>query len=148
MASLAVTSAGTRLYVSASLPATYNSAGFGALSWTEVGEITDFGEWGKEYSVVNHNPVGTRQTIKRKGSYNNGALTLSMARATTDAGQTILIAASDSDNSYSFKVAFQGGATGQFFTGVVPKYTTNVGSVDSIFSASVSVEIDNDIISY
>ena len=61
MASLAVTSAGTKLYVSASLPATYNSAGFGALTWTEVGEITDFGEWGKEYTVVNHNPVGTRQ---------------------------------------------------------------------------------------
>lgn len=147
MASLARTSAGTKLYVSASAPATYNSAGFGALSWTEVGEITDFGEWGKEYTVVNHNPVGNRQTVKRKGSYNNGAATLSMARVPSDAGQAILIAASDSDNSYSFKVVFQD-LTGQYFSAQVPKYTTNVGSVDSIFSASVSLEIDNDLIAF
>lgn len=147
MASLARTSAGTKLYVSASAPATYNSAGFGALSWTEVGEITDFGEWGKEYNLVTHNPVGSRQTIKRKGSYNNGAATLSMARVPSDAGQTLLIAASDSDSSYSFKVVFQDN-TGQYFSAQTLKYTTNVGSVDNIFSASVSLEIDNDLVAF
>ena len=147
MASLARTSAGTKLYVSASTPATYNSAGFGALSWTEVGEITDFGEWGKEYNLVTHNPVGSRQTVKRKGSYNNGAATLSMARVPSDAGQTLLIAASDSDSSYSFKVVFQDN-TGQYFSAQTLKYTTNVGSVDNIFSASVSLEIDNDLVAF
>ncbi len=147
MASLARTSAGTKLYVSAAAPATYNSAGFGALSWTEVGEITDFGEWGKEYNLVTHNPVGSRQTVKRKGSFNNGALTLSMARVPSDAGQTLLIAASESDNSYSYKVVFQD-LTGQYFSGQVMKYSTNVGSVDQIFAAAVSVEIDNELVPF
>jgi len=147
MASLARTSAGTKLYVSASAPATYNTAGFGALSWTEVGEITDFGEWGKEYNLVTHNPVGSRQTVKRRGSYNNGAATLSMARVPSDAGQTLLIAAADSDTSYSFKVVFQD-LTGQYFSAQTMKYTTNVGSVDQIFAASVSLEIDNDLVAF
>lgn len=148
MASLAVTSAGTKLYVSASAPATYNSAGFGALSWTEVGEITDFGEWGKESNLVTHNPVGSRQTVKRKGSYNNGAATLAMARVISDAGQVLIAAAADSDSSYSFKVLFQGGVNGQYFSAQTMKYTTNVGSVDNIFSAAVTLEIDNEIVAF
>lgn len=145
MASLARTSAGTKLYVSASAPATYNSAGFAALSWTEVTEVTDLGEFGKEYNLVTHNPLGSRQTIKRKGSYNNGNLTLAMARVPTDAGQALLIAGRDSDNSYSFKVLNQD-LTIAYFSGQIMKYTANVGSVDQIFGASVTVELDNDVI--
>jgi len=144
-ASKAFTSAGTKLYMSASLPATYNQAGFAALSFTEVGEISDLGEFGRQYNLVTFNPLGDRRTVKRKGSYNDGTIAAQMARVPTDAGQIIVTAAVNSDLSRSIKIVLQNGTI--FYTTVqVMSYTTNVGSVDQITSATVNMEIDNDII--
>ena len=139
------TSAGTTLGISAVLPATYNAAGFALLSFTDIGEITDMGEFGREYALVTHNPLGDRRTVKRKGSYNDGALTMSLGRVPSDAGQTLLRTACNDDDSYAFVVTLQDG-TKQYFSGQVMSYTTSVGSVDQITGASVMVEIDNDII--
>lgn len=145
MASNAFTSAGTTISISAVLPATYDSAGFAALTFTAIGEITDAGEYGKTYNLVSHNPLGDRKTYKFKGSYNNGSMTLQMGRVPDDAGQTILLAALDSDNSYSIKVVLQDG-TINYFTAQIMSYTTSVGSVDQITAATVSIEVTDDII--
>jgi hypothetical protein len=145
MASNAFTSAGTTIAISAALPATYNSTGFAALTYTSIGEITDAGEFGKEYNLVTHNPLADRKTYKRKGSYNNGSMTLQMGRVPDDAGQVLLLAAQDSDDSYSFKITLQDG-TVNYFTGQVMSYRTSIGSVDTITSASVTVEVDSDIV--
>ena len=145
MASNAFTSAGTTIAISAALPATYNSTGFAALTYTSIGEITDAGEFGKEYNLVTHNPLADRKTYKRKGSYNNGSMTLQMGRVPDDAGQVLLLAAQDSDDSYSFKITLQDG-TVNYFTGQVMSYRTSIGSVDQITSASVTVEVDSDIV--
>jgi hypothetical protein len=139
------TSAGSKLYVSATAPATYNQAGFAALTFTEVGEVTNFGEFGRVYASVTHNPVATRKTVKRKGSYNDGTLALTLARVTADAGQTILRAALATDSSYSYKVEMQDGVF-FYFSAQMMSYTANIGGADQIVGASVSLEIDNDII--
>lgn len=139
------TSAGTTLGISAALPATYGAAAFAALTFTDIGEITDMGEFGREYALVTHNPLGDRRTVKRKGSYNDGALTMSLGRVPSDAGQALLLTARDDDDSYAFVVTLQDG-TKQYFSAQVMSYTTSVGSVDQITGASVMVEIDNDII--
>lgn len=147
MASNAFTSAGTTIAISASLPATYDAAGFSAVGmvYTAIGEITDAGEYGKEYNLVTHNPLADRKTYKRKGSYNNGSMTLQMGRVPDDAGQVLLLAAQDSNASYSFKITLQDG-TVNYFTGQVMSYRTSIGSVDQITSASVTVEVDSDIV--
>jgi hypothetical protein len=143
--SLAFTSAGTKLSVSAALPATFDVTGYAALTWKEVGEIVDMGEFGKEYSQVTHNPLGSRQTIKRKGSYNEGSLALKMARVPSDDGQAILVAAVDSDDSVSVKVELQDG-TIMYTTAQVMGYKTGVGSADQITSATCALEIDRPIV--
>lgn len=140
-----MTSAGSTLGISASLPATYDAAGFNALTYTSIGEITDLGEFGAEYNLVTYTALGQRRTQKLKGSYNNGALQLQMGRDTTDAGQTALRNALSSDNSYSFRVTLQNGTRLQF-TGKVMSYKTSVGSVDQITGASTAIEIDSVII--
>lgn len=141
----AITTAGTVISASASLPATYDLAGFAALSYTAVGEITEIGEYGKEYNIVTHTPLATRRTQKLKGSYNEGSLALQMAYDSADSGQTILIAALDSDASISFKITDQDG-TVDYFTGKVMSYRKNIGGVDSIRSASTAIEIDSNIV--
>lgn len=134
------TSAGSTLHVSASNPATYNVAGYEALSFTAVGEITDLGEFGREYALVTHNPVGNRGTVKKKGSFNEGTMNMSLGLDTDDAGQIILKAASLSDNDYSFKVTTQNGDI-YYFQAQVMNFKVAVGSVDTITAATVALEL-------
>jgi hypothetical protein len=145
MSSLAFTSAGTKISIATSLPATYDLSGFGDLSYVEIGEVTDLGEFGREFALVTHNPLAERRTVKRKGSFNDGVVTMQMARTPVDAGQDDLLDALDSDDSFAFEVVLQDG-TKLYFTAQVMSYTTNVGSVDQIVSSSVTLEIDNDIL--
>lgn len=140
------TAAGAKLYI----------GGTGALisesSWVEVGEIVDFGEYGKNYELVTHNPIGSRKTFKFKGSYNEGALALQLGQDASDAGQAALLLALASDSAYNFKVeltdeAETSGATPttDTFKGMVMSYTTQVGSVNSIVGAACNIEISGDI---
>lgn len=139
------TSAGTVIAVSASLPATYDDTGFTALTFTDVAEVTDLGEFGRSYNLVTHNPLATRGTVKRKGSYNDGAVTMQLGRTPSDAGQVIMVAAVDDDASHSFKVTLQDG-TIQYFTAQVMSYTTNVGSADQIVTSSTTLELDDAVV--
>lgn len=145
MPSSAFTSAGTTVRASAALPATYDGAGYVALTYTLIGEVVDAGEYGRKYEIIKHNPLNTRETFKRKGSFDSGQLNLKLGRVPADAGQAILVAALAVDASRSFKVTLQNG-TIQYFTGQVTSYTTNVGSSGQITGANVMIEIDSDFI--
>lgn len=134
------TSAGTTLKVSAAAPATFNSTGYAALTFTAVGEITDLGEFGREYALVTHNPVGTRGTQKFKGSFNEGTMNLSLGLDTDDAGQVLMKAASLADTAYSFEVVTQNGDK-YYFQAMVMSFKVGVGSVDSITTASCTLEL-------
>jgi hypothetical protein len=140
-----MTTAGSTLGVSATLPATNDAAGFGALTFTNVGEITNLGEFGKVYNLVSFVDIGNRRTRKLKGSYNNGSMQLQMARDTSDAGQQELLTALASDASYAFCVTLQNG-TKEYFTAKVMDYKTNLGGVDTVSAASTTLEIDSDIV--
>lgn len=134
------TSAGTVLKISAGTPGTFNVAGYEALTWTTVGEVTDLGEFGREYALVTHNPVGSRGTRKYKGSFNEGAMTLQLGLDTDDAGQILAKAASLSDADYSISVTTQNGDV-YYFQAKVMSWKVGVGSVDSITTATCVMEI-------
>ena len=134
------TSAGTVLKISAGTPGTFNVAGYEALTWTTVGEVTDLGEFGREYALVTHNPVGSRGTRKYKGSYNEGAMTLQLGLDTDDAGQILAKAASLSDSDYSVSVTTQNGDV-YYMQAKGMSWKVGVGSVDSITTATCVLEI-------
>lgn len=148
MTTIAQTVAGTVLKISASLPATYDAAGFAALSYTTIAEVTDLGSLGKVYDLVDHRPVNDRKKYKFRGGYDNGSMQLKLARATlaaTDAGQTILQAASNSDADYSFKITFQDNSD-MYFTAKTMEYMTEIGSLNNILGLSTKLEITSDIV--
>ena len=132
--------AGTTLHISAATPATFDDTGYAALTWTAVGEITDLGEFGRVYNIIKHNPIGSRGTGKRKGSYDEGALNLKLALDTDDAGQIICKTASGSDANYSVKVTAQGGDKYYMQVQVI-SFKNMFGSVDNMKSASIDMEI-------
>jgi hypothetical protein len=144
-ATSAFTTAGATFAIKNAAPATYNSVGFAALAWILIGEVVDAGEFGRVYELVTHNPIGDRRTVKRKGSFNDGAITLQLARVSTNVGQAEIIAALPLDTKISFRIVLQDGNV-FYFTGAVLSYTTNLGSVNQIVGATVQFEIDNDII--
>lgn len=144
----AFTSAGTTVGLSATLPTTEDNnvtTGYPSLTFTAIGEITDAGEFGRQYNLVTHMRLGDRRTVKRKGSFNDGQMTLQMARVTSNTGQAALITALDLDVNYAFEVTLQDG-TLLWFKAQVLSYTTNVGNVDQITGSTVVIEITSDII--
>ncbi len=142
-------SVGTLVSVSNPAPATYNAAGFAALTWSLCGELAELPAFGSEAALATHTPLATGVVAKRRGSINYGSVTLTMAVSDADAGQAILLTAGDAgagqDSSVSFKVVLQNGDI-QYFTGQVMSFKTTVGNADAITMAEVTVEIDNSIV--
>lgn len=134
------TVAGTAVSISAAAPATFDSTGYAALTWTVVGNIEDGGEHGREYAEVTFNPIDTRGTRKFKGSFNEGSKTLSLAYDSDDAGMIVLKTALASDADFSFKVAYPGGDI-DYFQAKVLTLTKATGGVDTMRMASVSLSI-------
>jgi len=134
------TTAGSTFKVSATAPATYDAAGYAALTWTAVGEITDLGEFGREYTLVTHNPINTRITQKFKGSYNEGKMSLKLGLDTDDAGQVLMKAGSTSDAARFFEVTDQKGDK-YYFPAMVMTWKVGLASVDSITAASCDLEL-------
>lgn len=133
-------SAGTTIHLSAATPATFDSTGYAALTYTAVGEVTDLGEFGREYNLITHNPIGSRGTVKLKGSFNEGSITMQLGLDTDDAGQILAKTASTSDADYSFKITTQNGDV-YYFQAKVMSFKVNVGSVDTVTSASIMLEL-------
>lgn len=99
------TSAGTTIGLSASAPATYNQAGYEALTFTTLGEVTDLGEIpARIYELVTHQTIAERGLRKAKGGYQLGAQTITYALDASDAGQTLVDTAASSDTVYSVKI--------------------------------------------
>ena len=137
-----VSGSGSKIFVSATLPATFTKAGYTALTWVLVGEVTNIGEYGREYDLIDHSPIDTRLIVQIKGNYREGPLALSFGSVPADAGQVIINTASKSDNNYSFKVERTDGDI-DAFTGKVTAYKPNVqgGSILSI-SSNVSIQTE------
>lgn len=107
----AISGSGSKVYVSAALPATHDSAGFIALTWTLVSDVTEVGEYGRDYDTIEHAPIDTRIVETIKGNYREGGLPLNFASVPADAGQVILLAASEDDADISFKIERTDGQT-------------------------------------
>lgn len=144
-----VSSVGTVVSVSTTTPATYDAAGFAALTWATCGELAELPSFGAEAALATHTPLATGIVAKRRGSLNYGSVALTMAVSDADAGQTVLQdsaeAAAGTDAQVSVKVVLVNGEI-QYFTAQVMSYKVNVGNADAITMAEVTLEIDNSII--
>lgn len=134
------TTAGSTLGIVAAAPATFDVTGYEALTFVNIGEITDLGEFGREYALVTHNPIGSRGTQKLKGSFNEGTMTLQLGLDESDAGQDLLQTAVDDDASYSFCVTLQDGSK-YYFRALAMSFKRQPGSVDQVTAATCTLEI-------
>lgn len=139
-ATSAFTSAGSSLAISATLPASLTATAYGVPLYTNIGEVTDAGSLGRTYNIVNHNPLATRGTVKIKGSFDDGTMTVQLAYAPGDAGQVLVETALNSDAFYAFRLTLQDG-TIKYFQAQVTSAPVNVGTVDQITGLTVNLSI-------
>jgi len=132
---------GTTIGISATLPATYDAAGYGALTFTNIAEVLDIGELAKAYNVVTHQTVGRDYPEKLKGTYDIANVTLTLGKVKTDAGQVALQTALTSANSVAFVITLPSGNSGSF-TGKVIKAGQGAVAVDGVETTVVEVTVD------
>lgn len=100
----------TTYSISATLPATYDAAGYGATSttYTAIGKVESFTPYGSKRSVNTFKPIsGSAEYTKGTPEYGQGDLVC--ADVPADAGQVIGKAAEASSAHYSMKVAYPDG---------------------------------------
>lgn len=106
-----MTTVGTEIAVSAAAPATHDATGFGALTYTDIDVVGEFGEIGANDSPVTFVPAGTGDTEKANGPKDYGSEVLTMKYTTTpDAGVAILKAAHSASSKVSVKKTLPDGA--------------------------------------
>jgi hypothetical protein len=116
--------------------------GGGGLAYTEVGMIESFSEFGPDASVGSFTPIGTGIAGKYLGTTDNGELTLTIAKTTTDSGLTALIAASKSNSPLAYKLVLSDtGADTYTFNGICRSVRVNVGSGDDVVKITCAIAL-------
>lgn len=134
------TGAGTTIGIVLAAPATFDVTGYTALSFINIGEVTDIPAFGREFELISHKPIGTRGTVKKKGGFNEGSITLQLGLNTDDAGTILLKSAALSDADYSFKILCPTGDA-YFFRATAMSFKVAVGSSSTIITATTMLEL-------
>jgi hypothetical protein len=137
--------AGSTISIGAA-PATYDAAGFGAVSYTEIGEVNDLGEFSlATYNEIKANSVGNRRVSKLKGSYENGTMTVKVNLDSDDTGQTAAKTALDSDADHSVKIVLQDGSI-YYVAAKVMSFKISLGGVDNITMGTIDLALNSDVV--
>jgi len=132
---------GVTLGISSTLPATYDATGYGVLTYSAIGEVTDIGELSKAFNVITHQAIALGYPTKLKGNYDIGNITVTVGRIVADAGQIAVQSALNSDASVAFKVTLPSGNTGEF-TGKVIKAGTAAIANESVEGTVIEIAVD------
>lgn len=142
-------SVGTKLSFVAGKPATYDAAGFAALTFLLASEAAELPTFGPQAALATHTPLASGVVAKRRGSLNYGSVTIPFALSDDDTGQAVvrLLGTADAgeDATVSVKVELPN-ADILYFTAQVMSFQTNIGNADQITMAEVQLEIDGEVL--
>jgi hypothetical protein len=139
---------GATLAISATLPATYDAAGYGAsgTTYTTIGQVETYGNHGASANVSTFTAVADGVVQKFKGSTNYGTMNVMLGYLPSDSGQDLIETAVASKNRYSVKISYPtrtGESTGEihYLDVLVTKREWQDGSVDDVRKLAVDFEI-------
>ncbi len=135
-------------------PATYDAAGYAALTYVDLGCLSNIGEFGDESALVTFDCISEGRTKKIKGQKNAGQMALTVALDDTTSGFDAIqdAEADDSTGDYHFKVVFpnEQNATGtgaiRYFSGKVMSAREVLGGANDVATVNVVVEINTKIV--
>jgi len=141
-----MTSAGTKLAISAGTPASQDETGYAALTYTEVGQVEQLGPFGPTTEQTTFQPLRGPQQ-QHKGGTSYGSLNPAMAYDDSDAGQSLLRTASDDETNklYAFEVTYPNGAI-RYFQARVFGFPENVGAANAMLMANPTIGISTKVV--
>lgn len=133
---------GATLAICASLPATYDAAGYAAttLTYSAIGQIESYGDHGVTAAITEFTPVDTATVAKVKGSKNYGNMSLVIGCLPSDAGQDIVQTAAESTSHYSLKLTYPDTSV-HYMDVLVSKFVDLGGSVNDVHKISCEFAI-------
>jgi len=142
----AINSAGAGLLVCLTLPATNNAAGYEALTFVEVGEITGIsGDIGRVYDEIEVNNLRQRRKEKRKGAFSEGAPSITTNYAPGDDGQIAMATALEMDTNVSICIELSDG-TAKYAQGLVLSAPFTIGDLSSVVSGTYNIALNTAIV--
>lgn len=144
-----ITAAGSKLYLSDGATTASDSTTFAALTWLEVGEITNLGEFGKVYQDIATNTINQRQTKHAKGAFDEGVLNLTVYADPSDAGQAEALVALEDDAEWGIKITLNDGTTTPttiYYRGLVSSFRRTISDVNSMVTASIQIMLNTEAV--
>ena len=145
-----MTSTGITIAAVLGAPATFDAAGFEALTFENIGQVTNVPTFGPTIQVVESNPLATGITEKFVGFVNYGSVALEADYDDEDTGQALATSAVDTNDAsfgenFSFELTYSTGAK-RYWVGKFFSATENPGSANSMVSTSMNVEINTPVL--
>lgn len=138
-----ISSTGGELHIVASstLPATYDTTGYDALTYVEVEEVASIGDFNNEAANVNtFTDLKTGTINKRKGSSDYGSINVSMATARGNTGQGHIFTAGAASGPSSFKIVDSNGNI-NYIEALVTTITEQIGGPDDNVLTQFTLEL-------
>jgi len=139
---------GTTIYVSAGEPATYDVAGFEALTWSQVVGTVSFGEWGDSEADVSEPLLSEGRVIHTNGASDGGEVSIVIQKRTTDAGADILETKGGTNDSVSFKKIYGESGDGEYGVGVVTSAKQREAGSDTVRGFTQMARINTKVYKY
>lgn len=130
---------GTTLGISAALPATWDEAGFVALTYATVGRITSVPPLSVTYDVATFDDLGTGEEIKFSDMMRAGDGAFVVGLDSEDAGQIIVEA--NQGEKVAICITLKGGAK-YYRTGIILSYNPSNISVGGVVQAEVNMAFE------
>lgn len=147
---------GSKIYISdaAVAEAIDTEAEYFAQAYTEIGLLTNLGEFGRVFTAVTYQTVAEGRTRKLKAGFDDGSIQLIMAQDLSDPGQDILEGAVNgaaNQDHYAFRVELNdntggvGGPTTFLFRGLPMSFRTQLNALQ-VIQATSTIEVNSDIL--
>ena len=152
LAKKAMTGGGVKLYLSSTLPTTWDKTGFEAIasSFKILGNTVNLGDWGKTWNETTFEPTAFPEAQVLKTNFNMGNPTVTYAypaEPAYDEGQALMDEAVDSNDYYAVKLELQNG-TVIYSKALVASTSITVGGVGDITMVSANLRVYTEGLGY
>jgi len=143
-----------KLYIGPVAADTVDTSGeFAALSYTEVSQLLNLGEFGDSANSIVAAYLNTGRNEKYKGIRDAGTMAVEVGYDAANAGQAALIAAEATASNYAIKVTLNDEGAGSpsnpttfYFRGQVMEKRIGIGGPDSVVTMSASIAVNSPVI--
>jgi hypothetical protein len=135
---------GTLIAVSAATPATVDSAGFGALSWTTVNGVITWGSHGDQSNDIPIPQLAGR-ILHRNGGVDGGEIPFTTMHVASDAGQGILRSNANGSTTVSVRRTEPDGQI-VYYHGVIANFRANEATNQTYKGNSGVVRVNSAVV--